>query len=101
MQQRKMWGREAKRTLQAEAAFRAGLRPLSDLEAGTTGTVRRLGGGREFVGRVAGMGIAIGAVLRVVQNYGEGPILVDVRDTRLALGRGEAMKILVEPVSEA
>jgi Fe2+ transport system protein FeoA len=36
----------------------------------------------------------------VIQNYGHGPIIVNLRDTRVALGRGEAGKILVEPVVE-
>ncbi|MBU1749340.1 MAG: ferrous iron transport protein A [Chloroflexi bacterium] len=35
----------------------------------------------------------------MVQNYGHGPIIVTVRDTRIALGRGEAGKIWVHPVS--
>lgn len=100
MHRREIWGRGAKRPAQPETGLGAGLCPLSDLEAGTTGTVRELRGGREFAGRVAGMGIAIGATLRVVQNYGEGPIMIDVRDTRLALGRGEAMKIVVEVAPE-
>jgi Fe2+ transport system protein FeoA len=36
----------------------------------------------------------------MVQNFGHGPLIVLVRDTRVALGRGEAMKVLVEKVSE-
>jgi Fe2+ transport system protein FeoA len=31
----------------------------------------------------------------MVQNYGNGPLIVLVRDTRIALGRGEAHKVLV------
>jgi Fe2+ transport system protein FeoA len=30
------------------------------------------------------------------QNFGSGPVIVKVRDTRIALGRGEAMKVLVK-----
>lgn len=32
----------------------------------------------------------------MVQNFARGPLIVALRDTRLALGRGEAEKILVE-----
>ena len=42
------------------------------------------------------MGFTPGARLRVIQNRGRGPLIVAVRDTRVALGRGEAEKILVE-----
>jgi len=36
----------------------------------------------------------------MVQNFGRGPIIVMVRGTRIALGRGEAQKIIVTPVVE-
>jgi len=36
----------------------------------------------------------------MIQNFGHGPLIVNIRDTRIALGRGEAMKVLVERVSE-
>jgi ferrous iron transport protein A len=42
------------------------------------------------------MGLAENASLAVLQNSGYGPVLVLVRETRLALGRGEAAKVLVE-----
>ncbi len=49
--------------------------------------------------RLASLGFTPGANLHVVQNYGRGPIIVTLRDTRVALGRGEAQKILVEQSS--
>jgi len=45
---------------------------------------------------VAALGFTPGVEVTVVQNYGRGPILVTVRDTHIALGRGEALKVLVE-----
>ena len=51
-----------------------------------------------LLGTVMGS-VAVGAPLVVLQNPGHGPMLVNVRDTRIALGRGEAMKILVEETS--
>ncbi len=74
---------------------------LSDLPAGTRGVVRGLRGGREFASRVAVLGFTVGAEVTVVQNYGRGPIIAAVRDTRVALGRGEAAKIQVDVMREA
>jgi ferrous iron transport protein A len=68
---------------------------LDQLPAGATAVVRQLRGGQEFTSRLAAMGLAVGATLVVLQNSGRGPMLVNVRDTRIALGRGEAMRVLV------
>lgn len=80
----------------AEAEFRPGLQPLASLPAESCAVVRQLVGGRWFNARLAGMGLTPNAELKVVQNFGHGPVLVDVRSTRLALGRREASRILVE-----
>jgi ferrous iron transport protein A len=45
---------------------------------------------------MATLGFTIGVSVTVVQNYRHGPMIVQVRDTRVALGRGEARKVLVE-----
>ena len=74
------------------------LSTLEHLSVGATAVVRELDGGNEFSGRLAAMGLVLGAALQVMQNSGKGPMLVRVRDTRLALGRGEAQRILVERV---
>ncbi len=55
-------------------------------------------GGHQFLSRLASLGFTPGARLTVVQNFGRGPIIVNLRDTRVALGRGEADKILVGPI---
>jgi ferrous iron transport protein A len=72
------------------------LKPVTDLRPGARGVVHNLRGGREFASRVASMGLTIGAEIAIIRNSGRGPIIIDVRDTRLALGRGEAIKIQVE-----
>jgi ferrous iron transport protein A len=72
------------------------LRTLSDLREGTQSTVRKLRGGRWFASRMATLGFTIGASVTVVQNYRHGPMIVQVRDTRVALGRREARKVVVE-----
>jgi ferrous iron transport protein A len=69
---------------------------LSNLPTGKSCIVSRLMGGREFKARAVILGLTIGAQVTVLQNCGRGPMIVLVRDARLALGRGEAVKILVE-----
>jgi len=46
--------------------------------------------------RMVSLGFTPGTEVTLLQNYGRGPLLVTVRDTRVALGRGEALKVLVE-----
>lgn len=72
---------------------------LPALKAGETGVVIDLVGGRGLVSRLATLGFTPGAPVTIVQNYGHGPIIVTIRDTRIALGRGEAGKIRVRPVN--
>jgi ferrous iron transport protein A len=73
---------------------------LSDLRTGESARIRKMQGGHGFLSRLASLGFTPGADLRVVQNYGHGPIIVNLRGTRVALGRGEAEKILVERQAE-
>ncbi len=74
---------------------------LSAVRNGEEVHIRRMRGGHSFLSRLASLGFTPGARLRVVQNFGRGPIIVTLRDTRVALGRGEAHKILVEPLGES
>jgi len=69
---------------------------LDMLAAQERGYVRALAGGRNFVSRLAALGFTPGAPVTVVQNLGYGPLIVLVRDCRIALGRGEAAKVLVQ-----
>jgi len=73
---------------------------LSTLRPGEAGQVQKLAGGRGFVSRLAALGLTPGARIKMVQNFGHGPLIVLVRETRLALGRGEAMKVFVETGNE-
>lgn len=74
--------------------------PLGVLSLDTLGTgemayIREVNGGRGFVSRLATLGFTLGAEIEMVQNFGFGPLIVMIRDTRVALGRGEARKVLV------
>jgi ferrous iron transport protein A len=74
--------------------------PLEELAPGSSALVRELGGGKDFASHLSAMGLSIGSKLRMLQNTGHGPLLVLVRDTRIALGRGQALKIMVEELPE-
>jgi ferrous iron transport protein A len=76
------------------------LQPLSEIAVGHRSIVRQLHGGNEFLSRMAAMGFTVGAEVKVIQNYRRGPLIALIRDTRVALGRGEAMKVLVEDRNE-
>ena len=74
------------------------LHPLTELQAAETGIIQELRGGVGFRSRLAALGFTPGVEIRMVQNRGHGPVIVTLRDTRIALGRGEAYKILVLPM---
>jgi ferrous iron transport protein A len=74
------------------------MKALGDVPAGMRGIVRELRGGQDFVCRVTALGFTLGVEVEVIQNYGRGPLIALVRDTRVALGRGEALKVLVEQI---
>ncbi len=72
---------------------------LSSVPPSETVRIQKLEGGHTFVSRLASLGFTPGTPLRVIRNFGHGPLIVHVRDTRVALGRGEADKIWVEEVT--
>lgn len=87
------------RTAPSEVAPEHGL-SLGRIKSGSWVQIEQMRGGHNFLSRLASLGFTPGARLRVLQNYGHGPIIVSVRDTRVALGRGEAEKILVGKTDE-
>lgn len=86
------------REYEAGVTVQQGELPLSDLAVGEAGTVRALSGGTTFLSRMAALGFTPGALVRMVQNYRHGAIIVKVRGARVALGRGEARRVRVSKV---
>lgn len=72
-------------------------RTLADLRSNERGVVRGLTGGRSVIQRLAALGFTPGADVEMAQNYGWGPLIVSTRGARVALGRGEAQRVTVEP----
>ena len=69
--------------------------PLTTLQPGEAGVVAGFTGGSSLGGRLAGLGFAPGARIKVLQARSHGPLIVLLRDTRVALGAGEASQVLV------
>jgi len=69
--------------------------PISRLQAGESGVVRSYAGGRGMLGRCLSMGFTPGSPVRVIENYGRGPILVSVCNSEVAVGREIAGRIMV------
>ncbi len=71
--------------------------PLPLLPENSEAVVVEVRGGWGLERRLAELGFTAGARVRVLRSTGPGPVLVLVRGSRVALGRGLAMRILVEP----
>ena len=63
---------------------------------GETVTVVGVRAGWGLTRRLADMGLTPGVPIRVVNSQMPGPIIIDLRGSRLVLGHGMAQKILVE-----
>ncbi len=68
---------------------------LAELHNGEQATVYALQGGHGFIGRMAALGFTPGSTVQMVRNSGSGPIIVQVLDTQIALGRGQAAHVQV------
>jgi ferrous iron transport protein A len=75
-----------------DAAF---ARSLSEIEEGVSVTVVGIQGGRGIRNRLTEMGLLPGAEITVLRNGGRGPFVICVKNSRMALGRGVADKIMV------
>jgi Fe2+ transport system protein FeoA len=76
---------------------RDGILPLSMIAQGQRIRLVEITAGRRLRRRLTELGLTPGVEIEIVQDQG-GPLLLAVRDTRLALGRGMAHKIIVRPV---
>ena len=70
--------------------------PLAMARAGELVTVTTVRAGWGLQRRLADMGLTPGVRIRVINSQMPGPVLIDLRGSRVALGRGVAQKIIVE-----
>ena len=66
---------------------------LDELPAGSDAEILNLFGGGSVVSRLAALGFVPGSRVSMVRNFGRGPLIVSVLNTRVALGRREALTI--------
>jgi ferrous iron transport protein A len=71
---------------------------LSATRAGKSYMLVGFDGGQQLREKVNSMGLNSGAVFRIISNPGYGPVGLEVRQTRLGIGRGMAAKIRVREV---
>ncbi len=69
--------------------------PLSSLKNGEIGIIKDILGGAGAYRNLMDLGIVEGKIVRVIKNSG-GAILITVNGTKLVIGRGLAMKVIVE-----
>jgi len=69
--------------------------PLTMVASGQPVRLIKISAGRKLTRRLTELGLTPGVSFEVVHNHG-GPLLLAVRNSRLALGQGMASQILVE-----
>lgn len=68
--------------------------PLSMMKAGDPGTIKKVGGRADTRRFLENLGFVIGTIVTVVSEL-DGNMIVNVKDSRVAIGRDMANKILV------
>ena len=70
--------------------------PLCCAVEGQRCKICTINGGNGLKRRLCAMGINSCSEIEVLKSEGHGPVILGINDTRLALGRGMASKIVVE-----
>ncbi len=73
--------------------------PLGFLQAGRDAVIKSFKDGGNLRQRLTEMGLVRGTRIRVVKNDTGGPLIVSTGEGRIAIGRGMALKIMVEEVN--
>ncbi len=73
---------------------------LANIRTGDSAFIIQMNGGRSIVSRLTSLGLTPGVKIDVFQNNGRGPLIISVRGSHVALGRGEAQKIMVQESTE-
>ena len=68
--------------------------PPTMAKAGETVTIRRITGREEVRQRLAELGFVVGETVTVVNELG-GNMILSIKDSRIALDKGMAMRIMV------
>ena len=67
------------------------------LKPGKKAEIKILGGGLKFQRKLASLNLRVGKIVqKITEQPFKGPIVVEVDNTKVTLGRGIAMRIFVE-----
>ncbi len=69
---------------------------LNMIDPGEEVTLIDIIGGKGIRSKLYSMGLVPGITLKILSRSGSGPVMIAVKDSRLAIGRGMAEKIIVE-----
>ena len=69
--------------------------PLNDVRAGSIVRIVEIEAGHGLKNRLAAMGLLTNVQIRVVRNDGAGQIIVNVKNSKVILGRGMSHKVFV------
>ncbi|MBN1502150.1 ferrous iron transport protein A [Candidatus Woesearchaeota archaeon] len=72
--------------------------PLSNVKNGQRVRIKCIDCGFGLKRRLCSLGLYDGTMVEVVKNDSRGPVLLKVLNSKVVIGRGQAMKILVEEV---
>jgi Fe2+ transport system protein FeoA len=70
--------------------------PLALISEGEEARLTGIQGGPEMRKRLADLGLNVGMQIRVIRKNPNGPLILGVKESRLALGRGMAHRVMVE-----
>ncbi|MEN8126891.1 MAG: FeoA family protein [Planctomycetota bacterium] len=71
------------------------IKPLDKIPAGAVAKIVTIEAGRGLKNRLAAMGLLVNVEIRVIRNDGAGQIIVNVKNSKVILGRGMSHKVFV------
>lgn len=69
---------------------------LAEIKKGEHAIFISICAGKAIASRLTSLGFTPGVEIEMKQNFGYGPLVVNIRGTRVALGRSEAKHIMVQ-----
>ena len=70
--------------------------PLAYLPEGKSGVVVDIYASKKLATKLRDMGLVRGTKVKVLKSSKPGPILIEVKGSKLAVGRGISMKVIVK-----
>jgi ferrous iron transport protein A len=92
----RFWGQSTGNRAGANNSLNGNDLCLSDARVGKSYTMLGLAGGSRFQEKIYSMGLNPGVKFKILLNSGHGPIELEVRQTKLAIGRGMARRIRIK-----